>query len=298
MTPVRSAQPPPAPDDESPAGQMGFLDHLDELRTRIIRSCLAIGGGMLVAFFFYDRIGDFILGPAIRALPAGQTLIYTRPGEGLSFYLDISLIGGLVLASPFVMYQVWRFIAPALYAREKRFAIPFVVLTTAGSLGGALFTHYVMFPATIAFLSAFTSRLMRFTPRVEDTFELYKNMMIGMVLVFQMPTLVFFLAKMHVVTARFLVRNFKYAILVIFIAAAFLTSSTDPWNQTIYAAPMIVLYLISIVIAWIVGPKREKRPPSQTDSTKLRLIIAASVVDQAWKRRKRPAGEFPRRLPG
>ena len=282
-------------DNEPGEGQMGFLDHLDELRTRLIRSCFAIGGGMLVAFFFYDRIGTFILAPAIKALPSGETLIYTRPGEGLAFYLDISIIGGLVLASPFVMYQVWRFIAPALYAKEKRFAIPFVILTTAGSLGGALFTHYVMFPATIAFLGAFTSPLMRFTPRVEDTFELYRNMMIGMVVVFQLPTLVFFLAKMRLVTARFLVRNFKYAILIIFIVAALLTSSTDPWNQTVYATPMIALYLISIVIAWIVGPKREKPSTNRADA-KLRLVIAATVVDQAWKHRKRAAAEFPRRL--
>jgi sec-independent protein translocase protein TatC len=284
------------PDDGSGAGQMGFLDHLDELRKRIIRSLIAIGAGMLVAFFFVDRIGYFILSPTLRVLPAGDTLIYTRPGEGLSFTLDIALIGGLVLASPFVMYQVWRFIAPGLYAREKRYAIPFVLLTTAGSLGGALFTHYVMFPATIAFLGGFNPRLMRFLPRVEDTFELYKNMMIGMVLVFQMPTLVFFLAKMHLVTARFLARNFQYAILVIFIASALLTASTDPWNQTVYAAPMIVLYLISIVIAWVVGPKRENDTSERIDSNKLRLVIAASMVDQAWKRHKRSRGEFPRRI--
>jgi Sec-independent protein secretion pathway component TatC len=137
---------------------------------------------------------------------------------------------------------------------------------------------------------------MRFLPRVEDTFELYKNMMIGMVLVFQMPTLVFFLAKMHLVTARFLARNFQYAILVIFIASALLTASTDPWNQTVYAAPMIVLYLISIVIAWVVGPKRENDTSQRIDSNKLRLVIAASMVDQAWKRHKRSRGEFPRRI--
>src|SRR5262249_37225103 len=204
------------PAEESVGGQMSFLDHLDELRTRIIRSLVAIGVGMLAAFFFAERIGAFILGPAIRALPPGQSLIYTRPGEGFSFYLDTALIGGVVLAAPFVMYQVWSFIAPGLYAREKKFAIPFVVFTTVGSLGGAAFTHYVMFPGTIEFFRSFDSPLMKFMPRVEDTFELYKNMMIGMVVVFQMPTLVFFLAKMRMVTARFLWHHMKYAILVIF----------------------------------------------------------------------------------
>src|SRR5437867_13451525 len=139
------------PDDDPGEGRMGFLAHLDELRTRIIRSCLALGAGMLVAFFFVDRLGDFILAPTLRALPAGDALIFTKPGEGFAFYLDIAFIGGLVLSAPFVAYQVWRFIAPGLYAKEKKFAVPFVALTTIGSIGGALFAHYIMFPATIAF---------------------------------------------------------------------------------------------------------------------------------------------------
>jgi sec-independent protein translocase protein TatC len=269
---------------------MGFLEHLDELRTRLIRSCLAIGGGMLVAFFFVDRIGDFILAPTLAALPNGGALVFTKPGEGFAFYLDIAFIGGIVLAAPFVMYQVWRFIAPGLYAKEKKFVVPFVVLTTAGTIAAALFTHYVMFPGTIAFLAKFQSPAMRFMPRVEDTFELYKNMMIGMVAVFQMPTLVFFLAKMGLVTARFLWRNIKYAILIIFIVAAVLTSSADAWNQAVFAAPMIVLYLVSIAIAWLVGPKREKA----ADSHKLRLVFAATVVDQARRGRRHPRNQWSR----
>lgn len=281
-------------DGDLPDGKMGFLDHLDELRTRIIRSLVAIGAGMLIAFFFYDRIGDFILAPALRAMPPGSTLIFTKPGEGFAFYLDVALIGGIVLAAPFVTYQVWRFIAPALYAREKRYVIPFVILTTLGTLAGAAFTHYVMFPATIGFFSTFNSRLMKFVPRVEDTFDLYKSMVIGMVLVFQLPTLVLFLAKMRLVTARFLWRNLKYAILIIFILAAVLTSSVDWWNQTIFALPMIALYLVSIVIAWIVGPRGNATTTHKDDSARLRLVVAATVVDQAWKQRRRTPGEYPR----
>jgi sec-independent protein translocase protein TatC len=266
-------------------GRMGFLEHLDELRTRIIRSCLAIAAGMGVAFFFIDRIGDFILAPTLRVLPPGDALIYTRAGEGIAFYLDVALIGGVVLSAPFVMYQVWRFIAPGLYAKEKSYAIPFVALTTIGAIGGALFTHYVMFPATIGFLAGFHTASMKFVPRVEDTFELYKMMVLGMVVVFQIPTVVFFLAKMHVVTARFLWRNLKYAIFATFVLAAVLTPSTDPWNQTLFAAPMIGLYLISIVIAWIVG-RRGGEAEATTQETKLRLVIGAMVVEQARKQIK------------
>jgi sec-independent protein translocase protein TatC len=297
MAEARYQLPPEEPDDDRGGGKMGFLEHLDELRTRIIRSCMAIGAGMLVAFFFVDRLGDFILAPTLKTLPAGDALIYTKPGEGFAFYLDIAFIGGIVLAAPFVMYQVWRFIAPGLYAKEKTFAIPFVVLTSVGSIGGALFTHYIMFPTTIAFLGSFHSPAMKFMPRVEDTFDLYKNMMIGMVAVFQMPTLVFFLAKMRLVTARFLWRNIKYAILIIFIIAAALTSSPDAWNQTMFAAPMIGLYLISIVIAWIVSPKQEKTA-GQADAPELRLVFAATVIDHARKSRSRSPNEWPRRWRG
>ena len=231
---------------------------------------------MVVAFAFVDRIGDFVLEPTLKALPPGDPIILTKLGEGFAFYLDVAFIGGIILAAPFVMYQVWRFIAPALYANEKRFAVPFVLLTTLGSVGGAVFTHYLMFPATVAFLAKFHSPAMKFMPRVEDTFDMYQMMVLGMVVVFQIPTLIFFLAKMQMVTARFLWRNLKYAILVSFVVAAVLTPSADPWNQTIYAAPMIVLYVVGIAIAWVVGPKRAK-----ASSTALRVVVAAAVIDQA-----------------
>lgn len=271
----------PAPDQDEASGAMGFLDHLDELRKRLIRSCLAIAGGMLVAFFFVERIGDFVLAPTLKVVPDG-VLVLTRPGEGFSFYIDVALIGGAVLAAPFVMYQVWRFIAPALYAKEKRLAIPFVALTTGGALGGAAFTHYVMFPATIAFLSSFHSRSMKFMPRVEDTFDMYMMMLLGMIVVFQIPTVVLFLARMRVVTARFLWRHIAHALLIAFIVAALLTPTADPWNQTIFAAPMLALYVLSIGIAWIAAPKQDTEFKNET---KLRLVIGAMVLDQARKRR-------------
>jgi sec-independent protein translocase protein TatC len=274
---------------------MGFLDHLDELRKRIIRSCVAIGVGMLIAFAFVNRISDFVLAPTLRMLPSDTSLIFTRPGELFSFYLDLALIGGIVLAAPFVTYQVWRFIAPGLYAKEKRFAVPFVLLATAGTLAGALFSHYALFPAMMGFFQAFHAPRIQFMPRVEETFELYKNTLIAMVAVFQIPTLAFFLAKMGMVSARFLWRNIKYAILLIFIAAAVLTPSPDPWNQMIFAAPMIVMYMISIGIVWLVGPKRAGAASTRRGSSNLRLVFAATVIDQARRYRDRSIGNVPRK---
>jgi sec-independent protein translocase protein TatC len=277
--------------DGGPDGRMGFLEHLDELRTRLIRSCVAVGAGMLAAFVFVDRIAEFVLEPTIRILPAGSQLIFTRPGEAFSFYLNVALIGGVVLASPFVSYQAWRFIAPGLYRDEKKFAVPFVVFATIGTISGALFSHYVLFPATMGFFGRFSSPRMKFMPRVEDTFDQYLKMLLAMVIVFQLPTVVFFLAKMRLVTARFLWRNIKYAILIIFVVAAVLTSSPDAWNQAVFAAPMIALYLLSIGIAWLVEPKREPVSANQPGSTQLRLVFAATVLDHARRHSRHSVGQ-------
>ncbi len=247
---------PPDDEEEALGGQMSFLEHLDELRRRIVHSLLAIAGGILIAFFFIDRISDFLLGPTRRVLPAGSKMIYTQPGEAFSFDVQIALIAGVILASPIIAYEVWMFIAPGLYANEKKLAIPFVVLSTLGFVGGALFNHYVVFVWMMAFFASFNTPDLQFLPRLDDVFDLYTKMLLGMGVVVQMPTLIYFLAKMKLVTARFLLRNFKYAILVIFILAAVITPSGDMVTQTIFAAPMIGLYIIGIVIAWVVGPKR------------------------------------------
>jgi sec-independent protein translocase protein TatC len=287
MTPWRAVRPEPRSRDEndSPDGAMGFLDHLEELRRRLIRSCIAIGVGMAISAIFVDRIANFVLDQIIRTLPAGSALIYTNPSEGFSFWFNITLIAGLVLSAPFVMYQVWSFIAPGLYASEKKFVVPFVLLTAIGTVTGALFGNYVLFPGMMRFFSTFSSKHLIMMPSINDTFDHYVRMMIGMVVVFQMPTLVYFLARLRLVTARFLWRHLGHAILVIFIVAALLTTSTDPWNQTIFALPMIGLYLISIVIAWIVAPRREKDQASQGASAKIGLVIAATAFEQARRRR-------------
>ena len=298
MTPRPTADLRPDDDaDDAGGGTMGFLEHLDELRKRLIRSCIAIGVGMAVAFIFIDRIANFVLAQILRTLPAGSSLIYTNPSEGFSFWFNLALIAGIVLAAPFVMYQVWGFIAPGLYSHEKKFVIPFVLLTSIGTVSGALFSNYVLFPGMMKFFAAFSSAQVRMMPSINDTFDHYITMMIGMVAVFQMPTLVFFLAKLRLVTARFLWTHFLHAILIIFIVAAFLTPSTDWWNQTMFALPMIGLYLISIVIAWIVGPKGDADSQVLWRTTKLGLAIAAAHLQwaDANRRRRRPHLAYPKR---
>src|SRR5262245_42680789 len=243
---------------DAPEVDEGFgfsvLHHLDELRRRIVLSCAAIGVGMIGAFYFINPIFAFVFRPIRSVLPPGSKLIYTQPGEAFSVYVQIALIAGIVLASPFVMYQVWRLVAPVLYRSHKLFAVSFIFLTTVGFVGGALFNHYVVFKWMLAFFGSFSTTSLAFMPRLDDVFGLYTKMLLGMGLVFQMPAVVFFLAKMGLVSARFLLKHFGYAVLLIFIAAAVITPGGDVATQTLFAAPMIGLYIIGIVIAWIVGP--------------------------------------------
>jgi sec-independent protein translocase protein TatC len=243
-------------EEDGAAGKMSFLEHLDELRKRIVRALLGVVIGVVASFAFITPIVNFILTPTRKVLPAGSRMIYTQPGEAFGLYIQVSLIVGVVVAAPWIMWQVWLFIAPGLYANEKKLAIPFVALSTAGFVIGTLVNHYITFPFMMTFFASFNTAELVFMPRLEDVFDLYTKMLLGMGLVFQMPTIVYFLAKMRLVTARFLLRHFKYAFLIIFIVAAVITPTGDMVTQTVFAAPMVGLYLLSILIAWLVAPKR------------------------------------------
>ena len=229
----------------------------NELRNRLIHSVVAIFVGVGLTFFFHDPIYRFVFEPTRRVLPDGSKLVYTQPGEAFSLHIQIALIAGVIVAAPYIMLQVWMFIAPGLYSREKKMAIPFVVLSTLGFLGGALTNHYVMFPFMMKFFGSFNSAELMFLPSLDAVFSLYTKFLIAMGLIFQMPTIVMFLAKMRMVTARFLLRNIKYAVLITFIVSAVITPTADPGTQTLFAMPMIALYILSIGIAWLVGPKAE-----------------------------------------
>jgi len=122
---------------------MSLLEHLEELRKRLVRACVAIAAGVAVSFLYIDRIVAFVFAPMRRALPPGAKMIYTAPGEAFGLYVNIALLAGTVLAAPFIMFQIWRFIAPALYTNEKKLVIPFVALSSAGVAGGWLFSHYL-----------------------------------------------------------------------------------------------------------------------------------------------------------
>lgn len=243
-------------DDTDAAGRMSFLDHLDELRRRIVYAVIAIGVGFLIAFLFIDEIFNFIMLPLQRMLPAGGTLIYTDPTEAFVLYIKIALIAGLLLASPAVMLQVWLFVAPGLYSNEKKWAIPFVVMSSFFFVLGAAFSHYVVFPLTWNFFVSFTTDILTFMPRIEPVFSIYLRLLLAFGVVFQMPTLVLFLARMGMVSARFLVKNFKYAVLIMVVIAAVVTPDGGGVSLVAMAGPMILLYGLSIILAWLFGKKK------------------------------------------
>jgi sec-independent protein translocase protein TatC len=238
-------------DDDGSGARMSFLDHLEELRKRIVRSLLAVLAGFIIAFAFIDRIFAFIMRPLQQVLPDGGKLVYTEPAEAFMLYMKVAALVGLIIAIPVVLYQVWMFVAPGLYAKEKRLALPFVFFATTFFVGGALFSHYVVFPFAWNFFAQFTTDYMSFMPRIQPTFSMYVRLMLAMGAVFQLPTVVLFLARIGVVTPGFLIKNTKYAILIIFVLGAVITPSGDPVSLTVVAAPMIVLYGLSIGIAWV-----------------------------------------------
>lgn len=242
--------------DDQSGGKMSFLEHLDELRKRIIVSLVALLVGFGISIGFVNQIFDFVMAPMQRMLPAGQTLVFTEPTEAFMLNIYLALIVGLILATPVVMSQVWLFIAPGLYAHEKKLAVPFVAMSSILFVVGAAFAHYIVFPIVWRFFIGFTSDILTFMPRVEPAFSMYLRLVLAMGVTFQLPTVVLFLARMGMITPRFMIRHIKYALLLIIIAAAVLSPDGGGIGMVAMGGPVMVLYILSIGLAWIFGKKR------------------------------------------
>jgi len=236
--------------------RMGFLDHLDELRRRILYSLYSVLGCLAITFWYWEQMFRYLVS-YFHDNSAGGEVVYTNATAGFMFSLKVSAVAALVLASPFVFTQVWLFVAPGLYRREKRMAVPFVFFSSLLFFIGAAFAHWVAFPTMWRFLASYQIAGVKFLPQLDDTFGFYVYMLLGTGAVFQLPMLIFALARFGLVTAGFLARNFKYAVLIIFIIAAIVTPSSDVVNLTVMALPMCVLYVLSIGVAWMFGKKRK-----------------------------------------
>jgi sec-independent protein translocase protein TatC len=239
-------------------GAMGFLEHLEELRRRIIYSLISVAVGFFACWGYAERIYGLMQRPIMEALHRNQMpekLVYLNPTEPFNLYLKVGLIAGLFVASPFVLYQVWLFVSPGLYRNEKRYVIPFMVSTVGLFLAGGYFGYRIVYPAALDFLISYGKQFQPMITIGEYT-DLFLTIIIGLGVVFELPILVFFLALMGMVTAGWMWRNVRYAILAIFVIAAILTPTTDILNMCLFAAPMVGLYIISIAVAWAVHPTR------------------------------------------
>ncbi len=239
---------------------MGFLDHLEELRTRLVYSIAAVAVGFFACWGFREKIYAVMQKPIVGALKAhgmSEKLVYLNPVEPFNLYLKIAALAGLFLTSPFVLYQVWMFISPGLYRNEKRYVVPFMVSTIALFTAGGYFGYRFVYPRALDFLIGFGSQFQPMITIGEYT-SLFMSIVLGMGLIFEMPILIFFLALMGIVSAGFMTKNFRYAILLIFTVAAIVTPTPDVVNMLVFASPMIVLYGLSIGIAWVVHPKQRR----------------------------------------
>ena len=222
---------------------MSLMEHLDELRRRIVHSAIYLAIGFAIAYIFHERLYGFVQAPLDRL---GIKLNYTHPMDPLNLYLQVSLIGGAILASPFILYQVWLFIAPGLYQKEKRFVIPFMAATVGLFLLGASFGYFFVLPGALKILILGFGQKFNPIVTIEEYTGFFLSIILGLGISFEMPILIFFLAMFGIVSPKFLWKNIRYAILAIFLVAAIITPSPDPWTMCIYAIPMLTLYLIGI----------------------------------------------------
>ena len=244
---------------------MPFLAHLEELRRRIIVSILGILVGFFLCWSFADRLFGLMQKPIIQALRnhgIGGGLVYLNPTEPFNLYVMVALVMGLFAASPFVFYQCWLFIAPGLYRNEKRYVLPFLFSTVGLFLAGGLFGYKMVYPATLDSLIGY-GKLFQPMITIGEYTKLFATIIIGLGLMFEMPILVFFLALMRVITAGWMWRNLRYSVLVIFIVAAVITPTADILNMCLFAGPIMVLYAISIGVAWLAGARCEHARVSQ-----------------------------------
>jgi len=249
--------------------KMPFTSHLGELRTRLIRTLIAVGIGFGVCWYFKDWLFQIITRPLYQVLPQNSFMIYTSLPEAFFNYMKISFFASLFLTSPFTLYQLWKFISPGLYKSEKKYVVPFVITSSLLFIGGVLFGYYLALPPAFGFFVEFSSDFLKPMFTLREYLSLALKLLLAFGLSFELPVLIFFMAKIGVVNAKMLSKNRRYAILIIFIAAAVLTPSPDALTQIIMAVPLIGLYEIGIIVAKFAVKKQPKTDDTKTNQEKV-----------------------------
>jgi len=235
--------------------RMTLLEHLEELRRRLGWSIAAIFVGFLLCWYWAPPIFAWLSVPITQFLPAGEKLAFTGLVDPFMLYMKVALLAGIFLASPVVLYQFWLFVSPALYRHERRIVVPFIVFTTVFFLGGGYFGYKVAFPMVVHFLLQ-VGQGFRQVVTINEYFSMASKVILGLGLVFELPVLILLLSRLGIVTHRFLLKYFRYAVLVIFLIAAVITPTPDIPTQCVFALPMIALYLLGVLVAWVFGKKR------------------------------------------
>jgi sec-independent protein translocase protein TatC len=260
--------PPPAPpEDEEEGGmlRMSFMEHLEELRSRIIRALYGLLVAFVFALVFAGKLWDIVSDPAVEALKHlgvnPPRLAQLTPMESFSIiWVKLPLLCSVFLASPWIVYQVWAFIAPGLYKKERNWAMPFVLLTAGLFIGGGCFAYFLAFRYGLEFLLGIgMSNNVQPVVSITEYFDLFVNVTLGVALVFELPVLIFLLTLLHVLSPRFLMRHSRYAILIIVIVAAIITPTPDVFNLMLFAIPMCALYFVGVFASYLLVLRREGR---------------------------------------
>ncbi|MEJ5299514.1 MAG: twin-arginine translocase subunit TatC [Thermodesulforhabdaceae bacterium] len=247
------------PEDKTP-----FLEHLEELRIRLIRCFLAIGVGFIICYSFKEQILKILVLPLLKALPSehSQHLIYTAPQEAFLVYMKVSFIAGIFLAMPVIVFEFWRFVAPGLYEHEKKYLFPIVMVSIFFFASGVAFAYFVALPFGFMFFTSFASEYVMPFISTREFLSFTMKLLFSFGLIFELPVIVFFMARLGIIQSEILKRYRRYAVLIIFIVAAIITPP-DAFSQIITAIPLLVLYELSVWVAHAFG----KKPPQEKASS-------------------------------
>jgi sec-independent protein translocase protein TatC len=239
---------------------MSFLEHLEELRQRLLRSVVALLVGFGIGFYFAKNIYAILARPlteTLRALGLSDKLVYTNPVDPFNLYIKLALLAGLFIASPYILWQVWLFISPGLYRHEKRYVWPFVLLTSTLFAAGGYFAYGLAFPAALRFLVGYGNQ---FQPMVtiNEYWDLAMSIIVAVGLVFELPVVILLLSIFGIVTPRFLWRQVRYAVLITAVLAAAIVPTNDMASIFIVWIPLVGLYILSIGLSWLVQVKKRR----------------------------------------
>lgn len=243
---------------------MSLFDHLDEMRKRITYALIGLAVTFVPCWMYVQDIFDFLARPIQKFLPEGQKLAFLGVTDPFILYFKVAALAAVFLGSPFLLYQVWGFVAPGLYRKEKLYALPFVFFATLFFLAGGAFAYYIAFPFAVQFLLGMGQHFQAVIT-IERYFGFLLTVILGLGLMFELPILILLLALMGVVTPRFLLRNFRHAVVIIFIIAAIITPTPDVVNLCLFAVPAILLYLLGVAAAFVVYRIREKREKAEAE---------------------------------